>query len=65
MEKSSAAPGVYGKAKTSASGSASAMDRAIEVQEKLPPEFPSCVKLMLRSHVTGGFWLVSKDLYPS
>ncbi|CAI9104355.1 OLC1v1003010C1 [Oldenlandia corymbosa var. corymbosa] len=35
----------------------SAIDRAHEVQERLPPEFPSFVKLMLKSHVTGGFWL--------
>ncbi|KAI8554462.1 hypothetical protein RHMOL_Rhmol05G0101000 [Rhododendron molle] len=35
----------------------SAMDRALEVQAKLAPEFPSFVKLMLPSHVTGGFWL--------
>lgn len=35
----------------------SAMDRALEVQAKLAPEFPSFAKLMLPSHVTGGFWL--------
>ncbi|KAL3515265.1 hypothetical protein ACH5RR_022167 [Cinchona calisaya] len=35
----------------------SAVDRANEVQANLPSIFPSCVKYMLRSHVTGGFWL--------
>lgn len=41
----------------------SAMDRALEVQAKLAPEFPSFVKLMLPSHVTGGFWLVNPKPY--
>ncbi|OVA10452.1 B3 DNA binding domain [Macleaya cordata] len=35
----------------------SAQERAEEIQSSLDPEFPSFVKLMLRSHVTGGFWL--------
>ncbi|RLM94074.1 hypothetical protein C2845_PM08G00310 [Panicum miliaceum] len=35
----------------------SAMDRAVEVQAKLPPEHPSFVKRMLQSHVVRGFWL--------
>ncbi|CAI9294603.1 unnamed protein product [Lactuca saligna] len=34
-----------------------AMERAKEVQASLPSEFPSFVKPMLPSHVTGGFWL--------
>ncbi|VFQ94086.1 unnamed protein product [Cuscuta campestris] len=34
-----------------------AMRRARELQANLPPEFPSLVKFMLHSHVTGGFWL--------
>ncbi|CAK9181251.1 unnamed protein product [Ilex paraguariensis] len=35
----------------------SAMERAQEVQANLPSKFPSLVKSMLPSHVTGGFWL--------
>jgi hypothetical protein len=35
------------------------MDRAEEVQAKLPAEHPSFVKRMLQSHVVRGFWLVS------
>ncbi|RLN25292.1 hypothetical protein C2845_PM07G40080 [Panicum miliaceum] len=35
----------------------SAMDRAEEVQAKLPAEHPSFVKRMLQSHVVRGFWL--------
>ncbi|KAL4555756.1 hypothetical protein LXL04_038384 [Taraxacum kok-saghyz] len=34
-----------------------AIERAMEVQASLPSEFPSFVKPMLPSHVTGGFWL--------
>ncbi|KAL8045359.1 hypothetical protein ABFX02_08G108400 [Erythranthe guttata] len=37
--------------------SSSAMERAEDVQRNLPKKFPSFVKLMLRSHVTQGFWL--------
>lgn len=33
------------------------MDRALKVQGSLPQQYPSCVKPMLRSHVSGGFWL--------
>ncbi|WOH02496.1 hypothetical protein DCAR_0521885 [Daucus carota subsp. sativus] len=33
------------------------MERAREIQANLPSRFPSFVKYMLRSHVTGGFWL--------
>lgn len=33
------------------------MDRAMEIQANLSPEFPTLVKYMLPSHVTGGFWL--------
>ncbi|KAL2477240.1 B3 domain-containing protein [Forsythia ovata] len=36
---------------------ASAQDRAQEVRANLLAKFPSFVKTMLRSHVTGGFWL--------
>ncbi|CAI9765566.1 unnamed protein product [Fraxinus pennsylvanica] len=36
---------------------ASAQERAQEVQANLPANFPSFVKHMLKSHVTGGFWL--------
>lgn len=40
-----------------------AMKRAKEVRAKLDPRFPSFLKLMLRSHVSGGFWLVSVFKY--
>ncbi|KAK8475990.1 hypothetical protein V6N11_063427, partial [Hibiscus sabdariffa] len=33
------------------------MERALQIQANLSPEFPSLVKYMLPSHVTGGFWL--------
>ncbi|XVE93350.1 hypothetical protein REPUB_Repub01dG0184300 [Reevesia pubescens] len=33
------------------------MERAMEVQANLSSEFPSVIKYMLPSHVTGGFWL--------
>ncbi|KAM0896023.1 hypothetical protein ACQ4PT_023448 [Festuca glaucescens] len=35
----------------------SAWDRAVKVNEKLPEEGPSFIKLMLKSHVVRGFWL--------
>ncbi|KAF6176153.1 hypothetical protein GIB67_023444 [Kingdonia uniflora] len=34
-----------------------ARERAKEVQQSLDPEHPSFVKSMVRSHVSGGFWL--------
>ncbi|XP_010466051.1 PREDICTED: B3 domain-containing protein At3g19184-like [Camelina sativa] len=34
-----------------------AVDKAETLQSSLDPEFPSFVKPMLQSHVTGGFWL--------
>ncbi|KAK4486588.1 hypothetical protein RD792_006839 [Penstemon davidsonii] len=37
--------------------STSVMERAQELQENLVSQFPSFTKLMLRSHVSGGFWL--------
>ncbi|XP_022981872.1 B3 domain-containing protein Os01g0234100 [Cucurbita maxima] len=33
------------------------MAQAKEVQAKLPPGYPSFIKVMLPSHITGGFWL--------
>ncbi|KAH7517969.1 hypothetical protein FEM48_Zijuj09G0120600 [Ziziphus jujuba var. spinosa] len=36
---------------------ASVLEQAKEVQANLAPDFPSLVKTMLPSHVTGGFWL--------
>lgn len=39
-----------------------AIERANELQASLPSVLPSFVKPMLRSHVTGGFWLVSSLL---
>ncbi|KAI3753157.1 hypothetical protein L2E82_25203 [Cichorium intybus] len=41
----------------SSQAKSAAMERATEVQASLPSEFPSFVKPMLPSHVTGGFWL--------
>ncbi|KAI4298447.1 hypothetical protein L6164_032004 [Bauhinia variegata] len=35
----------------------SVLERGKEVQANLAPEFPSFIKCMLPSHVTGGFWL--------
>ncbi|KAI3947686.1 hypothetical protein MKX01_034351 [Papaver californicum] len=32
-------------------------ERAEDIRSSLDPTFPSFVKLMLKSHVTGGFWL--------
>ncbi|KAL6502500.1 hypothetical protein OROHE_024505 [Orobanche hederae] len=37
--------------------STSAMERAQEIEASLPIKFPSFVKNLLKSHVTGGFWL--------
>ncbi|XP_059314035.1 B3 domain-containing protein Os01g0234100-like [Lycium ferocissimum] len=42
---------------SSVEANSSAMLRAGEVQANLPLQFPSFVKYMLHSHVTGGFWL--------
>lgn len=36
-----------------------AQEKAEELVSGLDPNFPSFVKPMLQSHVTGGFWLVS------
>ncbi|ESR36282.1 hypothetical protein CICLE_v10030084mg, partial [Citrus x clementina] len=33
------------------------MKQANDIQANLDPQFPSFIKFMLRSHVTGGFWL--------
>ena len=38
------------------------LERAKEIQATLDSEFPSLVKTMLPSHVTGGFWLVNLTL---
>ncbi|PQQ04389.1 B3 domain-containing protein [Prunus yedoensis var. nudiflora] len=35
----------------------SVLERAQEVEVSLDPKFPSLLKVMLPSHVTGGFWL--------
>lgn len=45
--------------RTSPNNSSLTLERAKDVQANLAPEFPSLVKYMLHSHVTGGFWLVS------
>ncbi|KAK3024511.1 hypothetical protein RJ639_043703 [Escallonia herrerae] len=37
--------------------SSAVLERAKGVQANLAPEYPSFIKLMLRSHVTKGFWL--------
>jgi len=39
-------------------GKNSVMERAEEIQAYLGNKFPTCVKPMLPSHVSGGFWLV-------
>ena len=39
----------------------SALKRAEEIQANLSAKYPSFVKLMLKSHVSGGFWLVSQQ----
>lgn len=36
-----------------------AQTKAEEVESQLDPKFPSFVKPLLQSHVTGGFWLVN------
>ncbi|XP_052199047.1 B3 domain-containing protein At3g19184-like isoform X2 [Diospyros lotus] len=36
---------------------ACAIEKAEEIESGLEPDFPSFVKPMLQSHVTGGFWL--------
>lgn len=42
----------------------SALKQAMEVQASLPAESPSFIKTLVRSNVTGGYWLVSSKLYP-
>lgn len=37
-----------------------AIDRAEQLESDLGSDYPSFVKPMLQSHVTGGFWLVSQ-----
>ncbi|KAA0060880.1 B3 domain-containing protein [Cucumis melo var. makuwa] len=34
-----------------------AFERALELQSRLEPNYPSCIKSMVRSHVSGCFWL--------
>lgn len=41
-----------------------AMAKAEKLESDLGVDFPTLVKTMLQSHVTGGFWLVTKLLYP-
>lgn len=36
-----------------------AFERAEQLQSGLEPNYPSFIKSMLQSHVSGGFWLVS------
>lgn len=38
---------------------AAAIEKAENLQSALEPDFPTFIKSMLQSHVTGGFWLVS------
>ncbi|KAF3435388.1 hypothetical protein FNV43_RR22477 [Rhamnella rubrinervis] len=51
--KRATAVSIYDNAKAQSS----VLEQAKEVQANLAPEFPSFVKTMLPSHVTGGFWL--------
>lgn len=37
-----------------------AIEKAEELQSTLVPHYPTLVKAMLPSHVSGGFWLVTK-----
>ncbi|MCD7455887.1 hypothetical protein HAX54_029989 [Datura stramonium] len=46
-----------GKKPSSVEANSSAMLRAEEVKANLSSQFPSFIKCMLPSHVTGGFWL--------
>uniref|UniRef100_A0A0D3ELG0 TF-B3 domain-containing protein n=1 Tax=Oryza barthii TaxID=65489 RepID=A0A0D3ELG0_9ORYZ len=46
-----------GRTNTTETVCGSAMERAQEIQTKLPAEHPSFVKHMLHSHVVSGFWL--------
>ena len=39
---------------------ANAIERAEKLLSGLEPDYPTFIKSMLQSHVTGGFWLVSK-----
>jgi hypothetical protein len=39
-----------------------ALERALELEKKLPAEGPTFVKGMMHSQVVKGFWLVSLDL---
>lgn len=48
---------------TSEARLAAVYQRANEVQANLSPEFPSLIKCMLPSHVTGGFWLVKSHSF--
>lgn len=41
----------------------SVMERALEVQSNLDTHFPSFIKPMIRSNVTGGFWLSLPKLF--
>ncbi|KAK8706621.1 hypothetical protein V6N13_050177 [Hibiscus sabdariffa] len=51
--KRSTYDGLYGNAELKSA----VMERALQVQANLSSEFPSLVKYMRPSHVTGGFWL--------
>lgn len=37
------------------------MERVEEIQANLAGRFPCCMKTMVRSNVTHGFWLVSVE----
>lgn len=36
------------------------LEKAEELQSTLEPQYPTLVKTMLPSHVSGGFWLVNR-----
>ena len=42
-----------------------AIERAEKLESHLGSEFPTFIKPMLQSHVTGGFWLVSSSTFSS
>lgn len=42
---------------------AEAIEKAEKVESGLEPGYPTFIKPMLQSHVTGGFWLVSRLVF--
>ncbi|XP_026412007.1 B3 domain-containing protein Os01g0234100-like isoform X1 [Papaver somniferum] len=53
------------KRSMTAASSAPAADKAEEIRASLDPKFPSVVKIMIRSSVSGGFWLGLPSIFCS